>query len=572
MPQKIYTSPASSVHIPEQSLFTYLFGSNDASLVGRFPASHPAFIDADTGTTVTRGQLKNLALQLGFGLRTVFGSKRGDTILVYSPNSIHWPVVVFGALAAGLKCTFANNAYNARELAFQYADSSAQVVFTSEEGLPVVRQTFQELGLGKEGEKRIVVLSQSLKWAGGPDAPRRPDAAGLQEIADLLGKGALQAEERFNGKDANETAYLCYSSVSIVKPLFPPFTETDKMLAVLPFYHIYGAVKLLQFPFICGTAVVVMRRFGPVQFCANIEKYKIDVALVVPPVLVALARHPAVDKYDLSTVTCFFSGAAPLGGALCKAVKDRLEAKRTNGLPLHILQGYGLTETSPTTHLQPISGAHKAGSIGVLLPNLEARLVVDSEGAGEIDAEEGQPGELWIRGPIVMKGYLNRPDATKDSITHDEWFKTGDVAIRDKEGYYFIIDRRKELIKYKGLQVSPAELESVLLSHSDIADAAVIGVESVKGATELPRGYIVHARPGELKNDVQKVAFAQDVKTWIQGKVARHKFLRGGVVVIDVVPKRRSAAGKILRRELRDRAKQELAGRDPGGEDVKANL
>lgn len=590
MPQKIYTSPASSVHIPDQSIFTHLFGSNDPTLVGPFPASHPAFIDASTGTTITRGQLKDLALQFGFGLRSIFGSKRGDTILVYSPNSIAWPVVVFGAVAAGLRCTLANSAYNARELAFQYTDSGAKILFTSEEGLPVVRQTFKELGLSKEeADERIVVLPQSLKWAGGPDVPRHPDATGLRELSDLLGKGALPVEERFDGKDTHETVYLCYSSgttgkpkgvetthkniiavLSIVKALFPPFGMTDKMLAILPFYHIYGAVKLVQFPFICGTAVVVMPRFDPVQFCANIEKYRINVALVVPPVLVVMARHPAVDEYDLSTVRCLFSGAAPLGGALTKSVKERLEAKRTNGIPLYVLQGYGLTETSPTTHLQPESGAHKSGSIGVLLPNLETRLVVDGEGDGEIDAEEGQPGELWIRGPNVMKGYLNRPDATKDAITHDKWFKTGDVAVRDKEGHYYIVDRRKELIKYKGFQVPPAELESVLLSHPDVADAAVIGVESAKEATELPRAYIVHARPEELKNEAQKIAFAQGVKRWIQGKVARHKFLRGGVVVVDVVPK--SAAGKILRRELRDRAKQELAGRDPGDEDVKAKL
>ncbi|KAJ3574536.1 hypothetical protein NP233_g1706 [Leucocoprinus birnbaumii] len=565
MPQKIYSSSAPSVHIPDQSIFTYLFGSDDPKLVGPFPASHPAFIDASTGTTLTRGQLKDLALQLGFGLRSLFGAKRGETILVYSPNSIAWPVVVFGAVAAGLRCTLANSAYNARELAFQYTDSGAKLIFTSEEGLPVVRQTLQEIGLSKqEADQRIIVLPQSLKWAGGPDAPRRPDAAGLRELADLLGKGSLHAEERFDGEDTNETVYLCYSSgttgkpkgvetthkniiavLSTVKVLFPPFGLEDKMLAILPFYHIYGAVKLIQFPFVCGMPVVVMPRFDPVQFCANIERYRINVALVVPPVLVVLARHPAADEYDLSTVRVFFSGAAPLGASLINAVKNRIGSKRTNGVPLSVLQGYGLTETSPTTHLQPEHGLYKPGSIGVLLPNLEARLVVDGEGDGEIDAEEGQPGELWIRGPNVMKGYLNRPDATKDSITHDKWFKTGDVAIRDSDGHYYIVDRRKELIKYKGFQVPPAELESVLLGHPDIADAAVIGVDSAKEATELPRAYVVHARPAELKTEAQKIAFAQDVK---------------------------NAAGKILRRELRDRAKQELAGRDPGDEDVKAKL
>ncbi|KAF9447183.1 AMP binding protein [Macrolepiota fuliginosa MF-IS2] len=590
MPQKIYTSPGSSVTVPDCSIFTFLFGSSDPTLIGPYPASQPAFIDASTGTTVTRIQLKQLALQFGYGLRSVFGAKRGDTILVYSPNSIHWPVVIFGAVAAGLRCTLANSGYNARELAFQYIDSGAKLVFTSEEGLPIVRQTFQEFGLSKaEAEKRIIVLPQSLKWAGGPDAPRHSDAAGLVGFEDLLGKGALDAEERFDGADADETVYLCYSSgttgkpkgvetthkniitvLKIVHEFFPPFDQTDKILAILPFYHIYGAVKLLHFPFTHGTPIVVMPRFDPIQFCANIERYGVNMALVVPPVIVLLARHPAVEKYDLSTLRVLFSGAAPLGAALTKTVIDRLLSKRSNGVPLYVLQGYGLTETSPTTHLQPQDGAHKTGSIGVLLPNLEARLVVDGEGNGEIDADEGQPGELWIRGTSIMKGYLNRPDATKDSITPDKWFKTGDIAIRDSDGYYYIVDRRKELIKYKGFQVPPAELESVLLTHPDIADAAVIGVESAKQATELPRAYVVHARPDEVKTEAQKFAFAQGVKKWIQTQVARHKFLRGGVIIIDIVPK--SAAGKILRRELRDRAKQELAGRDPGDEDVKTKL
>ncbi|XP_006461225.1 acyl-CoA synthetase [Agaricus bisporus var. bisporus H97] len=588
MPQKIYSSILPPLQIPNESVFTHLFHSNDPSLVGSFSASLPAYIDASTGTTLTRGQVKQFALELGYGLRTHFGARRGDTVLVYSPNSIHWPVVVFGAVAAGLRCTLANSAYNAKELAFQYIDSGAKIVFTTQDGFPVLRQTFQQIGISEaEADERIVILSPSLKWAGGPDAPRSSDTAHLLELADLLGKGSLLTEERFDGQDANETVYLCYSSgttgkpkgvetthkniisvLKIVRDFFCPFYLNDKVLAILPFYHIYGAVKILHYPFTQGTPTVIMSKFDPVQFCAAIEKYKINIALVVPPVLVVLARHPAVDQYDLSSLRCLFSGAAPLGAALTKAVNGRLESKRTNGLCLFTLQGYGLTETSPTTHIQPWTGSHKNGSIGLLLPNLEARLVVDDN--GEIDAEEGKPGELWLRGPSVMKGYLNRPDATKDAITPDKWFKTGDIAIRDHEGYFYIVDRRKELIKYNGFQVPPAELESVLLAHPDIADAAVIGVESVKQATELPRAYVVHARPEEVKLESQKQAFSQHVKMWIQEKVARHKYLRGGVVIVDVVPK--SAAGKILRREIRDRAKEELRGRDPADEDVNAKL
>jgi len=249
----------------------------------------------------------------------------------------------------------------------------------------------------------------------------------------------------------------------------------------------------------------------------------------------------------------------------------RLARQRKGKEPLIIMQGYGLTETSPNTHLLPeVDSISKIGSIGLLMPNLEARLLVDGDGNGDVEASEGEAGELWLRGPTIMKGYLNNPKATQESITPDGWFKTGDIATRDSDGYYYIVDRRKELIKYKGFQVPPAELENVLLTHPDIADVAVIGVQSAKEATELPRAYVVHALPESMKTEPDKVRFSENVKRWIQTKVARHKFLRGGVVVIDVIPK--SAAGKILRRELRDRAKEELAGRDPYDDQVNAKL
>jgi acyl-CoA synthetase (AMP-forming)/AMP-acid ligase II len=334
----------------------------------------------------------------------------------------------------------------------------------------------------------------------------------------------------------------------------------DTLIGVLPFYHIYGAIKLLHFPFRCGTPVVIMNRFDPVQFCANIEKYRVTIAFIVPPVLVVLARHPAVDQYDLSSIRMIFSGAAPLGAALSRQVLQRLLSKRNGDRSVDILQGYGLTETSPTVTLMTSAhGLRKLGSVGLLLPNLEARLVLDTDGLA--DAKEGESGELWIRGPSVMKGYLNNPEATEETITPDKWFKTGDIAIRDKEGFYWIVDRRKELIKYKGYQVPPAELESVLLTHPEIADVAVVGVNSQKQATELPRAYIVHAQPDSVKTNAEKLVFADYIQRWIQSKVTRHKFLRGGVVVIDAIPK--SAAGKILRRELRELAKEELKDRDP---------
>ncbi|KAG5653509.1 hypothetical protein H0H81_012581 [Sphagnurus paluster] len=561
MAPRIYTSPVAPVRIVATSVFSHLFAGDEHS-VGGFPADSPAYVDADSGTTLTRAQTKQQALSLAHALKhdPRIRARRGDVALVFSHNSLSWPVVLFGSVAAGLRCTLANSAYTPKELAFQYTDSGARLLFSSEEGLPTVFDMFALLGVPTaEARERIVVMEAALEWAGGPSVPRTAPAIGLKTLADLLDTpGTLDQEERFDGPDAHETVYLCYSSgttgkpkgvetthqnitsvLEIVKDTFPTIClGTDKMLGILPFYHIYGAVKLVHFPWTRGVPVIIQPRFDPDKFCASIERYRVTIALIVPPVLVVLARHPAVDKYDVSSLAALFSGAAPLGAALVEQVTARLQARRNGKGGFAILQGYGLTETSPTTHLLPLADAQrKVGSIGILLPNLEARLLVDGEGDGEgdVEAEEGQAGELWIRGPTIMKGYLNNPKATRDSITPDGWFKTGDIAVRDAEGYYAIVDRRKELIKYKvgfvlcylafscfmrscvrALVDSAARLEIV------IDDGGAMGrrVCCLLGATR--------PNPARVKTEEAKRAFAQEVRQWTQARVARHKFLRGG--------------------------------------------
>ncbi|KAJ7199315.1 AMP binding protein [Mycena haematopus] len=573
MSPTIYTSPHPEVSIAKTSVFTHVFTSRGPGDIGGFPASMKAFIDSVSGAYITRAQLLNLALAFAHGLsnhpNTKLFAKRGDTVLIYSPNSLAWPVVLFGCVAAGLRCTPANSAYTSQELAHQYRDSRAKLVITTDAGIKTVREMFVQLGVGKkDGDERMVIVGRDLQWAGGPSAKPHADASGLLTMEALLKGGKLGREENFDGALSNETAFICYSSgttgkpkastthlnmislLSMVGPHFPPLVKGDAMIACLPFSHILGH-QVVQLPLVLGLPVIIQPRFEPNEFCANIEKYKITHSLIVPPILVVLARHPAVEKYKLSTLRYLCSGAAPLGKDLVLQVEQRL---RKNGAVCDITQGYGLTETSPTTHVLPhFEAARKMGSIGLLMPNLEARLVENAE--GHVDAEEGKPGELWIRGPSVMKGYLHNPTATAAAITPDGWFRTGDVAVRDQEGFFTIVDRRKELIKYKVLP--PAELESVLLTHPDITDTAVIGVDDIEQATELPRAYVVHAHPEKVRTGAAKALFAESVVEWMKTKVARHKFLRGGVSVIDEIPK--SAAGKILRRELRDLAKKERA-------------
>ena len=282
-----------------------------------------------------------------------------------------------------------------------------------------------------------------------------------------------------------------------------------------------------------------MSKFDIEQFCAAVQKHRITFTYVVPPIVLLLAKNPTIDKYDLSSLRMMNSGAAPLTQELVEAVHERLKVP--------VKQGYGLSETSPTTHTQPWDEWNKTiGSVGRLFPNMSAKYM-SPEGT-EVPA--GEVGELWMKGPNIFKGYHNNPEGTKNALTEDGYFKTGDVGYQDKDGNFYITDRVKELIKYKGFQVPPAELEGLLLSHPKINDVAVVGVYSEDQATEVPRAYIVPAPGVEGGRKTE-----ENIVEWLRAKVANHKRLRGGVRFVDEIPK--SASGKILRRVLKIRAQEE---------------
>ena len=282
-----------------------------------------------------------------------------------------------------------------------------------------------------------------------------------------------------------------------------------------------------------------MPKFEIERFCSIIQNQKITFAYVVPPVVLLLGKHPIVDKYDLSSLRMLNSGAAPLTQELVEAVYKRLKVP--------IKQGYGLSETSPTTHTQPWDQWNKTiGSVGTLLPNQTAKYMSPEEKELPI----GETGELWIKGPNIFKGYHKNPEGTRNALSPDGYFKTGDVGHQDKDGNFYITDRVKELIKYKGFQVPPAELEGLLISHPMVNDIAVVGIYNKDQATEVPRAYIVPA-PGVEGSPKS----AQEIMQWLQAKVANHKRLRGGVRFVDEIPK--SASGKILRRLLKVRAQEE---------------
>lgn len=282
-----------------------------------------------------------------------------------------------------------------------------------------------------------------------------------------------------------------------------------------------------------------MSKFDLEAFCRAVQTHRITFVYLVPPVALLLSKHPLVANYDLSSIRMTNSGAAPLTHEIVQAVWDRLK--------IPIKQGYGLSETSPTTHVQPWEDWDKSiGSVGRLLPNQVCKYM--AEDGTEVPV--GQTGELWVNGPNVFKGYLNNEEGTRNALTEDGFFRTGDVGYQDERGNFFITDRVKELIKYKGFQVAPAELEGLLTSHELVDDAAVIGVQDEAQATEVPRAYVV------LRQGVEKSKKTEEaIVRWLHERVAQHKRLRGGVRFVEEIPK--SASGKILRRVLKGQAAEE---------------
>ncbi|MFN8111978.1 MAG: AMP-binding protein [Solirubrobacterales bacterium] len=480
----------------------------------------PALIDGPTGRAIGFAQFKGLVEALA-GALAARGIGRGDVVAIYMPNLPEYAVIFHGVLRASATNTTANPLYTESELGHQLSDSGAKMIFTIEAFLDTARKAAEHAGVTD-----IVVVGEAEG-----DEPT---------LADLLGEGAAPPE--IDVDPATDLAVLPYSSGTTGLPKGVMLTHRnlianvlqcdevfeigpdDVLIGVLPFFHIYGQTVIMNLGIRNGATVVTMPRFDLDQFLSLIEEHKVTLANVVPPIALALAKHPAVDGADLSSLRLIMSGAAPLGPELSEAVAKRLDVPT--------IQGYGMTETSPVTHVSPLEPDRiKPGTIGFPVPGTETR-VVDPE-----TREEGTRGELLIRGPQVMAGYLNNEDATKHTIDEDGWLHTGDVAEIDEDGYFAIVDRLKELIKYKGFQVPPAELEAILITHPAVADCAVIGVPDEE-AGELPKAFIV------CSEDVED----EEILAFVAEKVSPQKKIRI-LERIEEIPK--SASGKILRRQLR---------------------
>ncbi|MFD0372742.1 4-coumarate--CoA ligase family protein [Streptomyces sp. NPDC127114] len=516
----------------------------------------PALIDGtggDGALTLTYGQVDAFHRRVAAGLAEA-GVRKGDVLALHSPNTVLFPVAFYAATRAGASVTTVHPLATPEEFARQLRDCAARWIVTVSPLLSTARAAAELAG----GVEEIFVCDQAPE---APEAPRPTEAAKPAEapeshaapVRSLQTFLASTAPEPAPAIDPDtDVAALPYSSGTTGTPKGVMLTHTsvatnlaqleplmpmgpgDRILAVLPFFHVYGLTALMNAPLRRGATVVVLPRFELDGFLAAIEKHRINALYVAPPIVLALAKHPAVADYDLSSLRYIVCSAAPLDAALAEACSARL------GLP-PVLQAYGMTELSPATHLVPLETENPPpGTVGRLLPATEMRLVSLDDPAK--DVPPGEEGEIAIRGPQVMKGYLGRPEATAAMIDEDGWLHTGDVGRVDEDGWLYVVDRVKELIKYKGFQVPPAELEALLLTHEGIADAAVIGVLDGDG-TEVPKAFVVRQpHAAELS--------AGDVLGYVAERVAPYKKIRQ-VEFVATVP--RAASGKILRRELRDR-------------------
>jgi acyl-CoA synthetase (AMP-forming)/AMP-acid ligase II len=509
-------SPLPDVEIPDTALVPFVL--ERAKELG----DKPALIDGPSGRELSFAQLDDQVRRMA-GALVAKGFGKGDTLALLSPNVPEYGVAFLATTMTGGTVTTINPVYNTEEIEYQLKDAKARFLVTIRPAFEQAKKAADDTGV----EEIFVIGEDSFGDLLKADplseqVPVEPDdLAALPYSSGTTGypKGVMLTHR-------NLVANLAQVDGAM------PLSRDDVVIGVLPFFHIYGMQVILNLALRAGATIVTMPRFDLEGFLRIIQDHKVTRAYVVPPIALALAKHPLIDQFDLSSLQLVFSGAAPLGAELEEACTERLGCR--------VSQGYGMTESSPVSHGIPFpDGQLKPGTIGVAVPNMECR-IVDVE-TGE-DAAEGERGELWMRGPNVMKGYLNNDEATKSTVDEDGWLHTGDVAIVDEDGYYSIVDRVKELIKYKGFQVAPAELEALIISHEQVADVAVIPVPDEE-AGEIPKAFVVKGSD-DLTED--------DVKGFVSDRVSSYKQIRL-VEFVDEIPK--SASGKILRRVLVDREK-----------------
>ena len=511
----IFKGPYPDITIPETALTPF------AMHRAKELADKPALIDGPTGRKVTYRQLADSIGVAAYNL-SQRGFRKGDVFGILSANCPEYAIAFHAVATLGGIVTPMNPLYTRHEIAHQLRDSGARFLVTLPSFVEKAGEACADAGVEElfvfgsaPGATSFDTLLVDNGRAEQTEVNPLEDLVALPYSSGTTGfpKGVMLTHHNLVA-NLRQMEGLCY------------FYETDTLICVLPLFHIYGLVVVLNMGLYTGATVVMMPRFDLETFLKAAQDYEVSLAHIVPPIVLSLSKNPIVDNYRLPKLRTLFSGAAPLGEELTRACMDRLGC--------NIRQGYGMTETSPVTHSSPAPPFElKFGSVGVPAPNTECKII--DLGTGE-PLGPGEKGEVCVRGPQIMKGYLNKPEATAQTIDSEGWLHTGDIGYADEDAHFFIVDRAKELIKYKGFQVPPAELEAVLLTHPCVADAAVIPYPDDE-AGEVPKAIIV------LKQPVEGDALLE----YVADRVARHKRIRH-IEFVDKIPK--SPSGKILRRVL----------------------
>ncbi|MDQ6721853.1 MAG: AMP-binding protein [Candidatus Dormibacteraeota bacterium] len=511
----IFRSRYPDLDIPDISLPAFVLAG--AAGLG----SKPALIDGPTGRALTYAELAGSVRQVAASLARR-GFEKGDVFAIYSPNVLEYAVALHAVATLGGIATTSNPLSTPREVALQLNDSRAKYLVTIPELLDHALEATRQAPV-----KEVFVFGEAARatpFAALMEGDDAVPAVSIDPRKDLVAlpysSGTTGLPKGVMLTHRNLVANIVQTS-AVVQAI-----ENERSIAVLPFYHIYGFTVLLNISLYQGVTIVTMPRFDLELFLRLMQDYAITRANVVPPIVLALAKHPLVARYDLHALLSINSGAAPLDANVEQACGDRLKC--------FVAQGYGLTETSPVVSTTPVDPLkRRGGSAGLLIPNTECKVMDPLSGA---ELGPGGQGEVWIRGPQVMTGYLNNPDATAAMLDAQGWLHTGDIGSVDADGYLHVVDRLKELIKYKGYQVAPAELEGLLLTHPAVADAAVIPCPDPE-AGEVPKALVV------LKGAITP----DELMAFVNQQVAPYKKIRQ-LDVVDQIPK--SPSGKILRRVL----------------------
>ncbi|KAJ9590144.1 hypothetical protein L9F63_016729, partial [Diploptera punctata] len=535
----IVRSPYRDVTVPDVNLVQFVW-----KMVDKFP-SYTALMCGVTGRSYTYAESRSVASTFASSLRKA-GYRKASTLAMVLYNCPEFPLVMLGAIEAGMVVTTINPTYTEEEMGWQIIHSGASCVVTTPESLPNVLKAVRGVEKVKQ-EKVMVIVTPGLSSA--------TTTEGAVKFQDMVSREAdtsslLSSEAASPG----DVAVMPFSSGTTGLPkgvqlshknlianclqmcdtpvlwIVDPATseKQDVVMGVLPFFHVYGLSCILLSSMYFGAKIITLPKFEPNLFLSSIIKHKATVLYLVPPLVQFLGKYPEVTSEHFKTVRFVTSGAGPIGEADAKLVLNK-------GSHIHFIQGYGLTETSPL-----VSILHKKStnlnSSGSPIPNTLVKIINTETGTL---LGPGQVGELCVHGPQVMLGYHNNPSATAETIDSEGWLHTGDLGYYNETSNLFIVDRLKELIKVKGYQVAPAELEKLLRQHPKIDDVAVIGIPNER-LGEAPCAFIVSR--SKLTED--------EVKNFVKGKVAEYKELSGGVQFIQEIPK--NPAGKILRRTLRD--------------------